>query len=131
MKYTDKELAKEYEDKELNVVDSEYGKFAITEAVLYGLRKGRELEAENSPFLPQIIEALGWQGGTLHQVLDEVKRLKANEKEVLDLHCETLGFAEWIGFYGYTWSEADDCYCGRDGLISIVDLYRKFKNRVR
>jgi len=130
MKQTDEEIAEEYEDKELNVIDGEYGKFAITEAVLFGLRKGRELEAENTPFLPQIIEILGWLGGTIHQVIDEVKRLKANEKEALDLHCETLLFAEWIGVSGFTWCEADDCYCGKDGLIRVDALYTQYSRTI-
>lgn len=48
MKQTDEEIAQEYEEKELNIVDGEYGKFTITEAVLFGLRRGRELEAEKA-----------------------------------------------------------------------------------
>jgi hypothetical protein len=87
----DRELAKEYGE---NVGFSKVDKSCASVDFLAGLRKGRELEAENSPFLPQIIETFGWKVGTLHQVLDEVKRLKKNEKEALDLHCETLILAE-------------------------------------
>ena len=126
MNQTDEQIAQEYEEKELNVINGEYGCLAVIDAVLFGLRKGRELEAENTPFLPQIIGILGWQGGTSNQVLDEIKRLKANEKEALDLHCETLLFAEWIGVSGFTWCEADDCYCGKDGLIRVDALYTQY-----
>lgn len=29
--------------------------------------------------MEEIYKALGWQGGTIHQVIDEIKRLKALE----------------------------------------------------
>lgn len=33
------------------------------------------------PELPELCVALGWQGGTIHQVLAEIKRLKAIEQD--------------------------------------------------
>lgn len=31
-------------------------------------------------YFEEIVKALGWQGGTIHQVLSEIKRLKEVEK---------------------------------------------------
>lgn len=36
--------------------------------------KGKGLDGP--PWLPELIKILGWQGGTIHQALDEVKKLK-------------------------------------------------------
>jgi hypothetical protein len=37
------------------------------------------VDYEYGSILDSIIDALGWQGGTLHQALNEIKRLKRNE----------------------------------------------------
>jgi hypothetical protein len=39
------------------------------------------VEYDYESILQQLCEALGWQGGTIHQVIAEIKRLKAKEKE--------------------------------------------------
>lgn len=51
---------------------------------LQELKKENE-SLKNSPYLQQFYEILGWQGGTIHQVLDEVKRLKRLEDQQLDV----------------------------------------------
>jgi hypothetical protein len=40
-------------------------------------------------YFPELLETLGWQGGTIHQVIDEIKRLKEAEKASLWQPIET------------------------------------------
>ena len=50
---------------------------AVRWALVAYWEKARADRAENAPpFLPQLLSTLGWQGGTIHQALEEVKRLK-------------------------------------------------------
>lgn len=40
--------------------------------------------SNNPPWLPDLLAILGWQGGTVHQAMDEVRRLKQSRDETLD-----------------------------------------------
>ena len=53
--------------------------------------------------MERIYEALGWQGGTIHQVIDEIKRLKT----VVDLSCDNCIHSATKNQVG-TW-ECNDC----------------------
>lgn len=46
------------------------------------------------PWIPTLLTALGWQGGTIHQALDEVRRLKAAETELRGKINGYIGAAE-------------------------------------
>ena len=45
-------------------------------------RKTLEAPHGDAQFLQELCEALGWQGGTIWQVMDEVRRLKAEERRL-------------------------------------------------
>jgi len=41
---TDEQIAKDYSNKELDIIDGEYSSQSIENAVIYGLKKGRDIE---------------------------------------------------------------------------------------
>lgn len=59
--------------------------------------KERELSLKGTP-MGMIYEAFGWQGGTIHQVIDEIKRLKAKEKCCEEMAKKSKNLLEAMGF---------------------------------
>lgn len=52
-------------------------------------------EQPEPPWLEQLTSALGWQGGTIHQALEEVKKLKAISETLPKkpcLYCDGSGY---------------------------------------
>lgn len=49
----------------------------------------RRQNADPPPWLPDLLAALGWQGGTVHAALQAVRRLAANSKEERRRGCAT------------------------------------------
>jgi hypothetical protein len=62
------------------------------------------------PILSMLLEALGWQGGTIHQVIEEIKRLKALE----DYQCLTETSMD-CGSYNFLNDKGEDIYYLKDG----------------
>jgi hypothetical protein len=65
--------------------------------------------------MEEIYKALGWQGGTIHQILNEIKRLKQ-----LDLKCDGC-----IDDNPKIWNAETCPYCKRN--IRPIDYYKKGK----
>lgn len=38
--------------------------------------------SETAPMLPDLCKALGWQGGTIHQVIEQITRMRAALQEI-------------------------------------------------
>ena len=50
---------------------------------------------EKQIFLNDAIKILGWQGGTIHQVLDEIKRLKKLDKNCIGCRYNSVETNVW------------------------------------
>lgn len=72
-----------------------------------------QLDAMSSPTLPKIIAALGWQGGTVEQVVAEVTRMRQ--------------FRESVEFYTDMWKDAnlDDEGMTLEGTLGRLNLMAK------
>ncbi len=46
------------------------------------IREMQAVPSETAPMLPELCKALGWQGGTIHQVLAQVRRMDAALREI-------------------------------------------------
>lgn len=44
----------------------------------------QDCQCNASVFQDEVYKALGWQGGTIHQVITEIKRLKGEELNLID-----------------------------------------------
>jgi len=53
-------------------------------------------KSETSIFQDEVYKALGWQGGTIHQVIAEIKRLKTFEKESKTLLNELIDTEDMV-----------------------------------
>lgn len=66
-----------------------YGKGGPTDIYpdwVYEARDAIRRQNENPPhYLPELLEILGWQGGTYHQALKAVHRLVENERQRIQL----------------------------------------------
>lgn len=48
-------------------------------------RRLAEAQEYRSPYLPEICKALGWQGGTVHEVIREAEKMRKEEKRLAEV----------------------------------------------
>ena len=75
-----------------------------------------KLFVEQSPVFNKLYKALGWQGGTIHQALDEIQRLKNIEscykrEHGVKVMWTDLGDEEIISDYCFDTVEEAEKYC--------------------
>lgn len=68
--------------------------------------------------LHEICVALGWQGGTVHQVIEEIKRLRAIRSVASSAFVAGVDFANHPDFDETSYTEAFERWAKKKGIIA-------------